>query len=501
MKRSYVLLGCVLCVAQSVGALAQTLAADSLYDDWDGIPLATLDPSGDASGVFDLASVYVTSRGTDLFLRFDIGVARNLIAGSGSDGDFRVDITHDSKLLRLDYRNRTVTWDGGSMSWVDIGARLHSTYASSEFELRVDMSSIGASTGDTISINFSGSDSLATSLSHTLSAPGVPQVRRDPAPHVDADFRIASLNTRSTGTQSGSRASTIARLLDGVDAEIYCLQEEYSSSVSDLESYLDTTDPLENGLPWNVVKNNDNAIATQHTILEVPSTDNSYAAALVDFGGGDSVLVLSIHPKCCGYIGSSEDTRRIDQATEMRATIDAFQSGSFGSPLDGYAGSPVIVVGDWNLVGSRTPLDIVMGADQQELLLRNLIGDDVITWRNDSSSFAPGRLDLLSHTGNDLFPLHSYVFDSERLDASELSLLAMLSDDSLASDHLMLVADFSFDAPPLSADLNGDGFVDGADLGLLLGQWGSAGATDLNSDGTTNGSDLGLLLAQWGAVP
>ncbi|MFG0256852.1 MAG: hypothetical protein ACF8GE_03015 [Phycisphaerales bacterium JB043] len=49
-------------------------------------------------------------------------------------------------------------------------------------------------------------------------------------------------------------------------------------------------------------------------------------------------------------------------------------------------------------------------------------------------------------------------------------------------------------------DLNLDGFVDGADLGLLLGAWGTGEpASDLNSDGTVDGADLGLLLGAWGA--
>jgi hypothetical protein len=55
------------------------------------------------------------------------------------------------------------------------------------------------------------------------------------------------------------------------------------------------------------------------------------------------------------------------------------------------------------------------------------------------------------------------------------------------------------DAP--SADLNGDGTVGGADLGLLLAGWGEPGPTDLNGDGTTNGADLGILLAAWGEIP
>lgn len=50
---------------------------------------------------------------------------------------------------------------------------------------------------------------------------------------------------------------------------------------------------------------------------------------------------------------------------------------------------------------------------------------------------------------------------------------------------------------PVFGDLNGDGVVNGADLGLLLANWGQPGSSDLNHDGTTNGADLGLLLASW----
>jgi hypothetical protein len=63
--------------------------------------------------------------------------------------------------------------------------------------------------------------------------------------------------------------------------------------------------------------------------------------------------------------------------------------------------------------------------------------------------------------------------------------------------------------PPASClgDLNDDGAVNGADLGLLLGAWGACpGGTpgclgDLNVDGVVNGADLGLLLGAWGPCP
>ncbi|MFO0874046.1 MAG: LamG-like jellyroll fold domain-containing protein [Phycisphaerales bacterium] len=52
-----------------------------------------------------------------------------------------------------------------------------------------------------------------------------------------------------------------------------------------------------------------------------------------------------------------------------------------------------------------------------------------------------------------------------------------------------------------SPDLNGDGIVDGGDLGILLGAWGpvpSGSVADLNADGVVDGADLGALLSQWG---
>lgn len=53
------------------------------------------------------------------------------------------------------------------------------------------------------------------------------------------------------------------------------------------------------------------------------------------------------------------------------------------------------------------------------------------------------------------------------------------------------------------ADFDGDGVVDGSDLGTLLGAWGpcpgpgQACLADLSGDGQVDGADLGMLLGQW----
>jgi hypothetical protein len=54
----------------------------------------------------------------------------------------------------------------------------------------------------------------------------------------------------------------------------------------------------------------------------------------------------------------------------------------------------------------------------------------------------------------------------------------------------------------LPGDINNDGQVNGADLGLLLAAWGvcvdpANCPGDFNEDGQINGSDLGTLLAYW----
>jgi hypothetical protein len=48
-------------------------------------------------------------------------------------------------------------------------------------------------------------------------------------------------------------------------------------------------------------------------------------------------------------------------------------------------------------------------------------------------------------------------------------------------------------------DLNASGMVDGADLGILLGAWGTDDAcANLDGEGTVSGADLGILLGAWG---
>jgi hypothetical protein len=55
--------------------------------------------------------------------------------------------------------------------------------------------------------------------------------------------------------------------------------------------------------------------------------------------------------------------------------------------------------------------------------------------------------------------------------------------------------------PPNPADLDGNGVVNGADLGFMLAAWGACPApcpADLDGNGQVDGADLSALLAAWG---
>ena len=65
-----------------------------------------------------------------------------------------------------------------------------------------------------------------------------------------------------------------------------------------------------------------------------------------------------------------------------------------------------------------------------------------------------------------------------------------------------LVIDGPPQVPPCPGDIDGDGTVNGLDMGIILGNWDTTTpSTDLNGDGITNGLDLGILLGGWGNCP
>jgi endonuclease/exonuclease/phosphatase family metal-dependent hydrolase len=153
------------------------------------------------------------------------------------------------------------------------------------------------------------------------------------------------------------------------------------------------------------------------------------------------VAVISVHFKCCGYTGSWQDEARVYQAQQLADKIRGLRKGEFG---DKCRKAGIVVIGDYNLVGSRKPLDILKRVGLTDLLLRSAADGTAYTWRGitKDESFWPGRLDLLMYDRSFFKPSMGMIVDTTRLSSSTLCELTLNARDSLASDHLMLVADF-----------------------------------------------------------
>ena len=130
---------------------------------------------------------------------------------------------------------------------------------------------------------------------------------------------------------------------------------------------------------------------------------------------------------------------------------------------------------------------------------------DQCTMDIDQVQIPAGRFSLVSGTGTGFGAAPGSVvirFDPTGLAAGVYSSTATVrtSDENIpGATTAQIVATLSATVSGGNpADLNGDGHVDGADLGILLAAWGAPGPTDLDGSGATDGADLGTLLTNWG---
>ncbi len=153
-------------------------------------------------------------------------------------------------------------------------------------------------------------------------------------------------------------------------------------------------------------------------------------------------LFASVHLKCCGTLGSPEDEQRVAQARSIYARARALEREH---NLDF-----VVLGGDLNLVGSRAPLDALIGGAQAgDRGLRpaapQVLGDGGChTWRGDADSpFSPGRLDFIAGSARALSETRAFALDSAELSPETLRAYGLDARDTDASDHLPIVVEFA----------------------------------------------------------
>ncbi len=163
-----------------------------------------------------------------------------------------------------------------------------------------------------------------------------------------------------------------------------------------------------------------------------------YIAAVAQTRAGP-VAVASLHLKCCGAWAGSEDLQR--QAEGV--TINAALRGAL-------AESPAVmslVGGDFNLVGSRSPKQMIAsgldfdGSDLAVAPIVTLGGADATTWRAPRAGFSPSRLDYILYSDSSAEAVNAFALDTAVLDAASLRRHGLQAQDSAFSDHLPIVID------------------------------------------------------------
>lgn len=126
------------------------------------------------------------------------------------------------------------------------------------------------------------------------------------------------------------------------------------------------------------------------------------------------------------------------------------------------------------------------------------VGDGVLTLR---SCEVTGNTAAVAGGGFGVAAAAGMILDGSRLCGNEAPTDPQLHVFGMIENLGGCIEDDCDDCTPtIPADLNGNGVVNGADLGFMLAAWGPCAGcpADLNGDGVVNGADLGLLLAAWG---
>lgn len=165
-------------------------------------------------------------------------------------------------------------------------------------------------------------------------------------------------------------------------------------------------------------------------------------AAVVGFNG-KRILCVAVDLESRGRFDSPEDKKRIAEARIIRSAIEEKLSQNHYDA--------VLLAGDFNLVGSRLPLDILCGTGTEtvgQLVPVEAYQLDRLsnfTWYNSRDIFPPGRLDYMLHSPK-LFVRRSFVFNSFKLSQKLLNEYGLSGRESeQTSDHLPIVADLSWE--------------------------------------------------------
>ncbi len=348
---------------------------------------------------------------------------------------------------------QVLTYDVGGFATpgghADLGFLFQPTYAAAVYEARLDRRSLTRAGGGRVRVRVDqvGAENrvfwsagsvvaLPTATAPSRGAVGLPDKPANAA-------RVLSLNVLNAAPLTSP--DPFRRIIRALDPDVILFQEWFNTAQPAIQAWVDA----HLGTGWTVFAPSTNgiALATRHPILETvdrpradpgPGANARFAAAVIRTPAGP-VIAGSLHLKCCGGANTSEDARRIAEAASIRATLADLRAR--------HPDAMMAIGGDYNLVGTRTPLDTLaagLGIDGSDLIPARTVtlGDaTTVTWVDDRSMFSPGRLDWILADAAAARVANAFALDTRRLAPAALDRAGLRPEDSAASDHLPVVVD------------------------------------------------------------
>ena len=455
---------------------------DGLFEDWDAITPVYNDPAADqTSGDVDFGRLWIAN--DENWLHFSLEVGSEVNIQGGNLISIFLDTDNDAATgqprhgigaeLGWTFGNRigfffvaTYTYN---IRHKHIGLVAAPTVTAARFEFCFDRSATPLEgfplfTGDTVRVAIADSDggdvipdegeSLVYVFDDTPLTPRQPvSIRKQEASQV----RFLSYNVLFDGIFETGRRRSFDRVFNAVIPDIVGFQEIYNHTAEETRDLVEGFLPAYG--PWYGAKVEPDIIAVSRYPIVGAHDIGSNGAFLIDLGDEheSDVLLISAHPPCC-----SDDAGRQLEIDAIMAFVR--ESKSDGGPLEIAPETPIVIVGDMNLVGDWRQLNtLVTGEivntsiygpwfrpdwDETDLTdVRPLHTDApmAFTWEDFESSYWPGRLDFTVYSDAVVDLAGGFVLSTREMHEDTLATFGLLeTDTAVASDHLPVVSDFIF---------------------------------------------------------
>jgi endonuclease/exonuclease/phosphatase family metal-dependent hydrolase len=465
------------------------IQVDGDTTDWSGVPVLRRDSIGEAN-VEDLVSLRLAHDDAYLYVRIALGETvllqehNGLILRLDTDADPSTGAAPDGADVTWRFGDRA-----GTVAMPDTSRRIRHaaigltslpTVASSTYEVALDRSARPGgqpwlASGDTVCVALTSRGDrvprTGRACYHLGDTASLPDRSAMPLTRTPEALRVMSYNVLFDTLFTAPPRPAYTRILRAIDADVIAFQEIYDHDADATRREVANILAARDDPTWHAAKEGLDLVAVSRYPIVASHAIPGYeqyesAAFLIDTRDvlGTPLVLIAAHPPCCMGGDPPADLRRQRVVDGIASFIREMKAGT--GPLNDDAlrvdeGTPFMVVGDMNFVGSaQQPHTLSTGEIVHEAMYGPSVAPDWdgtplldtnprfshgplhVTWVNPESSFPPGRLDYAYVSDSVLDVPRAFVLSTEAMPETALTAYGLKRTDTrTASDHLPVVVD------------------------------------------------------------